>query len=67
MNQPLHPDLQRQLIGGADLLAEAEQAARYLSDLMQEIHGGDWRISVNHENCFAIVARDFSDNTGATA
>lgn len=67
MKQALHPDLQRQLIGGADLLAEAENAARYLSGIMQEIHGGDWSISVNHETCFAIVARDFSDKKGAAA
>jgi len=67
MRQALHPDLQRQLIGGADLLAEAEIAARYLSGIMQEIHGGDWRINVNHENCFAMVARDFSDKKGKPA
>ncbi|WP_313611008.1 hypothetical protein [Rhizobium sp.] len=67
MKASLHPDLKRQLIGGADLLAEVEQVANYLADLMQEIHGGDWRISVNHENCFAMVARDFSDDTGAAS
>ncbi|KRA58996.1 hypothetical protein [Rhizobium sp. Root651] len=67
MNQSLHPDLERQLIGGADLLREAKNAAQYLSVIMQEIHGGEWDISVNHENCFVLVARDFSDRKGAAA
>lgn len=64
---PLHPDLQRQLVGGADLLAEVDQVANYLADLMREIHGGDWDISVNHEACFVMVSRDFSETKGAAA
>jgi len=64
MNQPIHPDLERQLIGGSDLLSEAKNAARHLSGIMQQIHGGEWDISVNHDNCFVLVARDFSDRKG---
>jgi len=64
MTASLHPDLQRQLIVGTDLAAEVEQAARYLSELMQEIHGGDWHINVNHEVCFAMVSRDSSETKG---
>lgn len=68
MSQTLHPDLQRQLIGGADLLAEVEQVANYLADLMREIHGDHWSVNIDHDaGCFVSVARDFSDNTGAAA
>lgn len=67
MTASLHPDLQLQLIVGTDLAAEVEQAARYLSELLKEIHGGDWRINVNHESCFVLVSRDFSETKGTAS
>ena len=57
----IHPDLNRLLIGGDDLLSEVDQISKYLAGVLSQIHGGKWRVSVNHENCFVIVARDFSD------
>jgi hypothetical protein len=58
----LHPSLERQLIGGADLLQEVEQVANYLADLMRQIHGDNWDIGINHDSCFVIVSRDFSES-----
>lgn len=57
----LHPSIKRQLVGRNDLLSDIEKVAAYLSELMQEAHGGDWSISINHEHCFVTVARDFSE------
>lgn len=57
----LHPSLKRQLVGRNDLLTDIEKVAAYLSDFMQEVHGGDWSISINHDHCFVTVARDFSE------
>lgn len=57
----LHPSIKRQLVGRNDLLTDIEKEAAYLSELMQEAHGGDWSISVNREHCFVTVARNFSE------
>lgn len=32
-------------------------AAQHLADLMQELHGGRWRIQIEHEHGFAVAAR----------
>lgn len=33
----------------------AQLLAERLRDVMQEIHGGDWRIQIDHENAFAFI------------
>ncbi|WP_320194996.1 hypothetical protein RMR10_012085 [Agrobacterium rosae] len=55
----LHPAIQRQLVGGKDLLADIERVSAYLAELMREVHGDSWSVSVNHDGCFVMIARDF--------
>jgi hypothetical protein len=31
-------------------------AVRHVATLMKEIHGGDWRIQIDHEHGFVLVA-----------
>lgn len=40
----------------AELKARIETAARELAGAMQELHGGDWSISINHESCVVMIA-----------
>lgn len=61
MASTLHPNITRQLLGDRDLLSEIDQTVKQLAALMAEMHGGPWKIGVNHDHCFAIVSRDFSD------
>lgn len=35
--------------------AEAQAAADRLADIMAEIHGGDWRISINHPRMVVLI------------
>lgn len=61
MKSALHPDIQRQLVGGADLLQEVERVAAYLAGIMQEIHGDTWDIAIDHHaGCFISISRNFS-------
>lgn len=44
----------------AELKARIETAARELAGTMQELHGGDWSISINHESCVVMIAERIS-------
>lgn len=57
----VHPAIRRQLRQGTTTVAEIQAAADHLADLMISVHGGAWSININHDTCFVIVARDFSD------
>lgn len=36
-------------------IAEARQAAEQLATIMQKIHGGEWRVVVDHSNEFVLL------------
>lgn len=42
------------------LLSRVQRDAGSIADTMKKIHGGEWKVSINHENCFVIVSQDFS-------
>ncbi len=42
------------------LLGRVQRDAGSIAETMKKIHGGEWTVSINHENCFVIVAQDFS-------
>lgn len=55
--KPILPSsLSSQLLNGITAAEEIQQVADYLAGLMREVHGGDWRVSVNHENRFVMIA-----------
>lgn len=45
------------LISAEAAMAEVRAAAEYLSGAMQRIHGGNWRIQIEHEDLFVMIAR----------
>lgn len=44
---------------GEHLLKRLEREAGAVAKTMQSIHGGDWRIRINHDTCFVVVSRKF--------
>lgn len=32
--------------------------SRGVADAMSEIHGGHWRVVINHQTCFVLVSRE---------
>lgn len=44
---------------GARLFKSLERQVHAVSETMQSIHGGDWRIRINHDTCFVMVSRKF--------
>lgn len=40
--------------------SEVRDLAEQIARAMRRIHGGVWRVSVNHDTCFVVVSRDFS-------
>ncbi|KNY35578.1 hypothetical protein [Agrobacterium sp. SUL3] len=59
--KPMLPaSLSSQVRNGVAAHDEIQQVADYLADLMRGVYGGDWRVSVNHEARFVMIAEDFS-------
>lgn len=57
--KPILPaSLSSQVLSGVAAAEEIQQVADYLADLMRGVHGGDWRVAVNHEARFVMVAED---------
>ena len=38
---------------------ELDEAVATVKRVMEAAHGGRWNISINHESCFVLVAREF--------
>ena len=57
--------LKQSLTDGTEMLEEISVLSERLARLMQQIHGGSWRIGINHDSCFVSIARDFRDGRGA--
>ncbi|MCP2132963.1 hypothetical protein D3C87_1216180 [compost metagenome] len=57
--KPILPaSLSLQVLNGISAAEEIQQAADYLADLMRGVYGGDWRVSINHENRFVMIAEN---------
>lgn len=53
----MHPSLTKAAVSAAAAIAEVQAAAEYLAAAMERIHGGEWRVAINHEGEFVTVAR----------
>lgn len=51
----LPPSLTKALAPTNELVAEAEYRGRQLVEAMRAIHGGEWRIKIDHRVQLAIV------------
>lgn len=61
----LHPDFAKAIGAGIADAAAIERDAKRLADLMKAVHGGDWRIQVDHECHFVmVVQRKFQAQKG---
>jgi uncharacterized protein involved in exopolysaccharide biosynthesis len=56
MNAQLESILAQANTDAAASLKRVERLSKLLADAMQDIHGGAWRIQVEHEAHFVIVA-----------
>lgn len=53
--RPIHPDLIKATLAASAAQAEVCAAAEYLADAMRRIHGGSWRIQIDHEVRFVMI------------
>jgi len=44
---------------GTRLFRKLERDADSVAKTMQAIHGGDWRVRINHDTCYVTVSRKF--------
>jgi hypothetical protein len=52
----LPPCLQKLALTGRNAADEVQAVASYLAELMRDIHGGDWRIQIEHEHELIVIA-----------
>lgn len=50
--------ISRAVVSGVGKHAEVQAAADHLAAIMAEIHGGDWRVSIDHGNTFILIVQD---------
>lgn len=55
MLKSLPASISRAVVSGVDKHAEAQTAADHLAEIMAEIHGGDWRVSVKHDRMVVLI------------
>ncbi|WPE22504.1 hypothetical protein [Shinella zoogloeoides] len=53
----IHPSIVKAALSATNEMAEAQAAANYLAETMQRIHGGMWRVKINHVNECVTVSR----------
>lgn len=56
--RPLPQSLLSQRATGEAAAAEVQQVADYLAELMRGIHGYEWRILIDHQVRFIMIAAD---------
>lgn len=44
---------------GSRLVSRLEREAAAVAKTMQSIHGGEWRVRINHDTCYVTVSRRF--------
>jgi len=52
----LPPSITKALAPTNDLAAEVEYRARQLVEAMRAVHGGEWRVQIDHDLHLVIVA-----------
>jgi hypothetical protein len=52
-----HPIVTTATVAAAAAVAEVQTAADLLAEAMRKIHGGSWRVQVEHESTFVMVAQ----------
>lgn len=55
----LHPMIASQVANAGIRLIQIEAVAKHLSDLMKDVHGGEWRVQIEHQHNFIMVAGKF--------
>lgn len=56
--RPIHPAIVQAALSAEAAKTRVERLAGILEKLMEEIHGGDWRVSIEHgaDAAFVLVA-----------
>jgi hypothetical protein len=61
MLKSLPASISHAVASGVGKQAEAQAAADHLAAIMSDINGGDWRVSIDHENAFILICQDFDE------
>ncbi len=57
MTTSLHSDILKQFSQADTAIEEVRAAAEYLMDLMRNIHGGTWRVQIDHQVGLIVIVR----------
>ncbi len=52
----VHPMIATAAANAGIRMAQIEAVANHLADLMRQAHGGRWRVQIEHEHGFVMVA-----------
>jgi hypothetical protein len=59
----LHPAFQEALVEGLQLHAGNAKAVRSMANIiaetMEDLHGGEWRVEIDHMRGFVLIAPNF--------
>ncbi|WP_337183816.1 hypothetical protein [Shinella sp.] len=64
MLKSLPASISRAVVSGIDKHAEAQAAADHLAAIMAEIHGGNWRVSINHPRAVVLIYQNGDATNG---
>ncbi|QRY69104.1 hypothetical protein JVX98_12800 [Ensifer sp. PDNC004] len=53
----IHASLIKAAVSASGAMAEINAAAEYLAEAMKRIHGGSWRIQVDHDDALVVICR----------
>ena len=57
MTTSLHSDILKQFSQADTAIEEVRAAAEYLMELMRNIHGGAWRVQIDHDVELIVIVR----------
>ncbi|MGB3814040.1 MAG: hypothetical protein WA950_12515 [Shinella sp.] len=55
----IHPSIAQAVLSATVAQAEVRAAADYLAEAMKRIHGGNWRVSIDHMSQLVTISRNF--------
>lgn len=61
MLKSLPASISRTILSGTAKHAEAQAAADRLAAVMAEIHGGNWRVNINHQRAVVMIWQNGND------
>ncbi len=47
----------RTIVAANAAMAEINAAAEYLAEAMKRLHGGNWRIQIDHEDALVVICQ----------